>query len=156
MTSAKIQVLVNGISGKEIVYRRGLRQRDPLSPLLFVLVADELNRMFDKANEVGFVTSLCSFSATKFFYCHYADDTFIFGQNDTREAILIRCILRYYEAWTRLKIHFLKSSVIPLGRMNLFIVNVLGCRQDFFFSHHLFGHPHQGDGVEKKGLGIAV
>lgn len=57
------QVLVNGKSRKEIVYKRGLRQGDLLSPLMFVLVANGLNRMFVKAKEGGLLHGLPSNSA---------------------------------------------------------------------------------------------
>lgn len=49
LTSATIEVLVNVIPMQEIVCRWGLRQDDPLSPLLFVLVADGLNKIIWKA-----------------------------------------------------------------------------------------------------------
>lgn len=45
LKTAKVQILVNGVAGKEIRYRRGLRQGDPLPPLLFVLMAYGLNKM---------------------------------------------------------------------------------------------------------------
>jgi hypothetical protein len=40
--TASTEILLNGVPGKNIHYKRGVRQGYPLSPLLFVLVADLL------------------------------------------------------------------------------------------------------------------
>jgi retron-type reverse transcriptase len=49
LSSGTSQVLLNGVSGKTIHCRRGVRQGDPLSPLLFVLVADLLQSLINAA-----------------------------------------------------------------------------------------------------------
>ena len=49
LRSASTKVLVNGELSERISLQRGLRQGDPLSPLLFVLVMDCLAALFDKA-----------------------------------------------------------------------------------------------------------
>lgn len=50
--STKVCVLINGKSRKVIVCKRGLRQGDPLSSLLFVLVVEGLNMLFRRMEAV--------------------------------------------------------------------------------------------------------
>ena len=49
LSSSSTQVLLNGIPGKHIYHQRGLRQGDPLSPMLFILVMDVLGYMISQA-----------------------------------------------------------------------------------------------------------
>jgi hypothetical protein len=43
--------LLNGVPGKTFHCKRGVRQVDPLSPLLFVLAADFLQTLLNKAKD---------------------------------------------------------------------------------------------------------
>ena len=53
LASSSTQVLLNGIPGNSIVHQWGLRQGDPLSPMLFILVIYILGHMVSKAANEG-------------------------------------------------------------------------------------------------------
>lgn len=58
LRSIKVQILIYGEAGKEIICIRGLRQGDPPSLLIFVLDADNLKRIFDKAKRAHLLEGL--------------------------------------------------------------------------------------------------
>lgn len=51
----RFSVLVNGESAGFFASSRGLRQGDPLSPFLFILVMEALSRLMDRAALGGFI-----------------------------------------------------------------------------------------------------
>jgi retron-type reverse transcriptase len=53
LQTASTSILLNGVPGKSITCNRGVRQGDPLSPLLFVLAADLLQCIINKALDQG-------------------------------------------------------------------------------------------------------
>jgi hypothetical protein len=75
--SSSTIVLLNGSPGRKILHRRGLRQGDPLSPLLFILAMDVLSCFFSKAEETGLLQQLCSRRRLHRLSI-YADDVAIF------------------------------------------------------------------------------
>ena len=77
LVSSSTQVLLNGIPGGFIQHKRGLRQWDPLSPMLFILVMDVLNWMLTKASEAGLLQPL-SRRPIQHRISLYADDVALF------------------------------------------------------------------------------
>lgn len=53
--SGTSKVLLSGVPRKTFYRKRGVRQGDPLSPLLFVLAADFLQTFHNKAKDDGLV-----------------------------------------------------------------------------------------------------
>ncbi|XP_015970092.1 uncharacterized protein LOC107493513 [Arachis duranensis] len=58
VSSCSMSVLINGSPSKPFKMERGLRQGDPLSPFLFVLVVDVLHRMLEEAVRNGRLSPL--------------------------------------------------------------------------------------------------
>jgi hypothetical protein len=53
VTKGSVGITVNEKLGRYFQTKKGLRQGDPLSPLLFNLVADMLNLLISRAKEGG-------------------------------------------------------------------------------------------------------
>ena len=115
LQSANVSVLVNGIQDREIYCKRDLHHSDPLSPLIFVLVADRLHHMIAECREEGHIKGLGSRDDTNIVInLHYADDTLIFGEECLSQAMILKWILFCYEMWSKLKFNFHKSFLIFL------------------------------------------
>jgi len=89
------QVLLNGIPGGFIQHKRGLRQWDPLSPMLFILVMDVLNWMLTKASEAGLLQPL-SRRPIQHRISLYADDVALFLKPAANDINLILNILQLF------------------------------------------------------------
>jgi hypothetical protein len=77
LSTASTRVLLNGCPGSRIANGRGLRQGDPLSPQLFILVMEILHLMIEKASSMGLLTPLAE-SGLRHCTSIYADDVVVF------------------------------------------------------------------------------
>lgn len=58
VSTARATVLVNGSASNEFYLGRGLRQGDPLSPFLFILITEVLHLLLEKAGALGLIEGI--------------------------------------------------------------------------------------------------
>ncbi|KAK2642951.1 hypothetical protein Ddye_024714 [Dipteronia dyeriana] len=79
ISSPKFSVLVNGKPSREFELERGLRQGDPLSPLLFNVVAEGLNALLRKAIYLNMIKgAVLGNEDEQIFHLQFAEDTIVF------------------------------------------------------------------------------
>jgi hypothetical protein len=113
LSTASTQVLLNSIPGDTIRHRRGLRQGDPLFPMLFILAIDVLGFMISKAEIDGVLKPLAP-STLKHRVSFYTDDVVLFLQPVTEDINLVLDILRLFGEASDLRNNVQKSSVYPI------------------------------------------
>jgi hypothetical protein len=83
--SGTSSVLLNGTLGKVFHCKRGVRQGDPLFPLLFVLAADFIQTILNSAKIKGIIKLPLDITGTTDSpIIQYADDTLIIMEADSR------------------------------------------------------------------------
>ncbi|XP_075645845.1 uncharacterized protein LOC142617023 [Castanea sativa] len=98
---------------------KGLRQGDPLFPLLFVLVMEALGRMLDKVVHDGHMSgfSVGRVEGRSLVVSHllFAEDTLIFCGADLDQVLFLHMIFIWFEVVSGLKINLGKSELVPVG-----------------------------------------
>ena len=106
LTSASVSILVNGSPTNEFTLQRGLRQGDPLAPLLFNLVVEGLTGLMREAVDKKLFNFLVGKNKEPVSILQYADDTIFFGEATMQNVKVIKIILRCFEITSELKINF--------------------------------------------------
>jgi hypothetical protein len=112
---------------------RGVRQGDPLSPFLFVLVMEAFSRMLGAFTERGLISgfSVGSSGQDRVNVSHllFADDTLVFCGANTSQIRHLGALLVCFEAVAGLKVNLSKSILIPVGHVENVgqLAGLLGC-----------------------------
>lgn len=113
LSTSSTQVLVNGEPGAGFFHHRGLRQGDPLSPMLFILVMEVLNSLIKYATRQNLL-QLLAVRRVLHRASFYADDAVIFFRPNQDDLRVIKMILDIFGHASGLHTNFAKSSAFPI------------------------------------------
>ncbi|XP_057760293.1 uncharacterized protein LOC130980651 [Arachis stenosperma] len=110
-----MSLLINGSPSKSFKMERDLRQRDPLSLFLFVLVVVEvLHRMVGEVVRHGRISPLLvGKDNIELSHLQFADNTILFCSPEEETICNYKRLLQCFEMMSGLSINFDKSSLIP-------------------------------------------
>jgi hypothetical protein len=132
VTGVHTAISINGEVGPSFRNKRGLRQGDPLSPLLFNFMAEALSVMLTKASEAGHIAGVAPHLIPGgISHLQYADDTLIFVQYNEQHISNLKFLLMCFEEMSRLKINYHKSEVMFMGQSPVImqrVADMLNCK----------------------------
>ncbi|GJY63088.1 putative RNA-directed DNA polymerase, eukaryota, reverse transcriptase zinc-binding domain protein [Tanacetum coccineum] len=109
-------VLLNGIPSNEFLIKHGLRQGDPLSPFLFIIVMEGLHIAMKNTVCSGLIRgAVIGTSGHKISHLFYADDVVIISDWNNQDMGNIIRVLQVCYLASGLKINVSKSNVFGLG-----------------------------------------
>ena len=127
---------VNDDVGRYFQTKKGLRQGDPLSPILFNIVADMLTIMIERAKTDGQIKGVVPHLVDGgLSILQYADDTILFMEHGLDKATNLKLILSAFEQLSGLKINFHKSELFCFGDaqdVGAQYAEIFGCEQGQF------------------------
>jgi hypothetical protein len=127
LSSSSTAVLLNGARGKWFKHFAGLRQGDPLSPMLFILAMEPLQRLLDLATRDQLLSPVQN-RAAKLRLSLYADDAAIFLNPVKEEVQIVFEVLQTFGQASGLVINRTKCAAYPIRCEDLEMEEVL---QDF-------------------------
>lgn len=115
ISSLKFSVKVNGVGHGYFEGKRGLRQGDPMSPLLFVLVMEYFSRLLSKMSELPDFRFHPMYKKLKLTHLIFADDLMIFCKGQLSSVKRVMEALDHFSATTGLIANLEKSSLFMDG-----------------------------------------
>jgi len=126
-----VNIKVNDQLGSYFQMKKGLRQGDPMSPILFNIVVDMLAILIARAKEAGQVEGVIPHLVQDgLSILQYADDIVLFMSHDFEKARNMKLILSTFEQLSGLKINFHKSEIFYFGKARdneVFYSQLFGC-----------------------------
>lgn len=110
-------ILLNGVAGALFSCNRGLRQGDPLFPLILNLCVAVLFRMIHLASTSQSLP-IMGIGDVKIHTLQFADDLLLFFDYPCRSAVIIKLILDAFSEHSGLKVNYRKSAIISINEQS--------------------------------------
>jgi retron-type reverse transcriptase len=124
-------MVINGQIGESFVTKKGLRQGDTLSPILFNIVVDMLAILIKEQKTMGELRGVVPHLVDDgLSILQYVDDTIIFMDDNLEKAKNVKLLLCAFKQLSELKINFHKSEIFCFRDANNsenFYSQLLGC-----------------------------
>ncbi|GJW27992.1 RNA-directed DNA polymerase, eukaryota [Tanacetum coccineum] len=128
--SSKGSIIINGSPTEEFQFGKGLKQGDPLSPFLFLLVMETLHISFQRVVDEGMYQGIKVGGLINLSHMFYADDAVFVGEWSESNISSLIHVLDCFHKVSGLKINMSKSKLMGIeveaGKVSRAAVK-LGC-----------------------------
>ncbi|GJV15330.1 RNA-directed DNA polymerase, eukaryota, reverse transcriptase zinc-binding domain protein [Tanacetum coccineum] len=116
LKSSRGSILVNGSPTKEFDFGRGLKQGDPLSSFLFILVMESLHLSFSRVVKARMFQGISiGDGSVNLSHLFYADDAVFVGQWNASNITTLVHVLDCFHRVSGLRINMCKSKIMGLN-----------------------------------------
>ncbi|GJV73082.1 RNA-directed DNA polymerase, eukaryota, reverse transcriptase zinc-binding domain protein [Tanacetum coccineum] len=115
LNSAMESILVNGSPTLEFKFSKGLKQGDPLSPFLFILIMESLHLSFNNVVNVGLYNCIQIDESLNLSHLFYVDDVIFVDKWNSLNLSTIVNVLKWFYLASGLKINLNKSKLMGIG-----------------------------------------
>jgi hypothetical protein len=139
LSKASSKILLNGRPWERIYHARGLRQGDPLSPMLFILSIEVLNALIHRAKLDRLFSPLGTNDIT-FRASFYADDMVIFIKPTGQDFLALASIMETFEQVLGLRTNKNKSMATSINCSDMEVqltTDVFDCTVEPFLCRYL-------------------
>nr|GEV50238.1 RNA-directed DNA polymerase, eukaryota [Tanacetum cinerariifolium] len=130
LKSSRGFIMINGSPTKEFQFCKGLKQGDPLSLFLFILIMESLHLSFQRMVDAGLFMGIKLSHLVNLSHMFYVNDAVFVGQwSDSNINTLIHALDCFYRA-SGLRMNISKSKIMGVhveGRMVKHAASKLGC-----------------------------
>ncbi|GJX03064.1 RNA-directed DNA polymerase, eukaryota, reverse transcriptase zinc-binding domain protein [Tanacetum coccineum] len=131
LRSSRGSILVNGSPTNEFQFHKGLKQGDPLSPFLFILVMESFHILVQRVVDVGMFKGISLGPSLHLSHLFYADDVVFMGQWTSSNIDIIIQVLECFYRASGLRINMNKSMLMGISVANGIVDQIaseIGCK----------------------------